>query len=198
MIGIFLLELDLQCRLARHAYDRLEAAAKHWLPPLGTATSDLSRGSPIEVLSECASFLSATAMISKLLFEGSRKGRTAERCANLRKLLGIDQLTQLGSTTVRNALEHFDERLDTHVPDTTKNSLSLSIHLPVDDPKKDALCLRRLDPRSLVLTLVDTDLDLRACIAEVDSIPPFIGPIFERMKTEHLILYPSETSSTTP
>ena len=56
--------------------------------------------------------LSAAANLSKLLWPASRDPVRRERGAWLRKELGIDDTSPMRARTMRDHLEHFDERLE--------------------------------------------------------------------------------------
>ena len=55
------------------------------------------------------------ASLSKLLWPPSTKGKYERRGKKLRAALGITEESPLKSRLVRNAMEHFDERLDDYL-----------------------------------------------------------------------------------
>lgn len=117
-------ELDFQIRLMTIAWRELA----HWSqmivsqpdPPEGSPSYDKDIAAKTEASDRCClylrSFLSAAANISRVLWpgrtrSGDKSGWADRRASQLRRILRID--TSLFSTrAVRDALDHFDERLD--------------------------------------------------------------------------------------
>lgn len=119
--------------------------------------------------------LTAAAQISKLLWADTGRDWSAERIAfahdrarALRDVIRPDTLLQ--QRAVRNAVEHFDERLD---------------HLFYTDPKANVMdwnvmpksmisidngnWLRNLDPTTMTYSALDKDVDLNALYRAVES-----------------------------
>ncbi len=106
---LFLREVDLQCRYAWNAYTQL------W--------------SSVQILHHDAafyfvhSFLSHSALVSKLLWpvptgSADRKRRMRERGEALRGFLHLTDGGLLANRSLRNSLEHYDERLQDWVAET--------------------------------------------------------------------------------
>src|SRR5205814_202329 len=129
--SMFLLELSTQCQFAKECDRRLRDSAPDWYT---NATSEKFAQAmpPRDIMINCTAFLSAAAVISKLLFAGHRRDKSiVRRCERLRKLLNINNsgLPVLRNMAVRNRFEHVDERLDEVLPSFTKGSFSaLSVH----------------------------------------------------------------------
>jgi len=177
--AMFLLELNTQCSLAEHAFNRLKVTATGWL---GNATPEefTNANSPLEIVSWSTSFLSAVAVIGKILFPGKRKNPIPERCQCLRQLLEIDQLPALSNFAVRNSFEHVDERLDLHLRDFTQgsfNPISVTEKLP-----SDALVLKRFDPRRLAISFVNDEIELELCMTEINEIKSRIEHAFKKLQ----------------
>src|SRR5207244_1291781 len=93
---------------------RLIHAAPGWRTK-ATSTQFANRTAIRDIMIDCTAFLSAAAVISKMLFSGGRRNtKIVRRCERLRQLLGIRQhdLPLLRNLAIRNAFEHVDERLD--------------------------------------------------------------------------------------
>lgn len=85
-----------------------------------------------EVFRALHSFLTHTANISRLLFPTGQKGDVAqERGIHLREVLDVDDNSPISDRSLRNHLEHYDERLDKwaqSVSGATKSIATDNIH----------------------------------------------------------------------
>src|SRR5262245_21154645 len=166
---MFLQELHWQCSLAEHAFNRLKVTTTGWLEN-ATPEEFENAGAPLEIFSWCTSFLSAVAVIGKILFPGKRKRHhIPERCQCLRQLLEIDQLPTLSNFAVRNAFEHVDEHLDKHLKDFTPMRTFEPMSV-TEKPPSDTLVLKRFDPRRLAIVFVDDQIELEPCMMEITEI----------------------------
>jgi hypothetical protein len=74
-----------------------------------------------------ADFLNHAAVVSKILSpSGNRRSRS--RAEHLRQYLGIEQGEPILGRTLRNHLEHIDERIDSWVSDLER--FSIRLHIP--------------------------------------------------------------------
>ena len=159
---IYFVELMTQCALAKHAYSRLAEYTRVQLD----RDYDVKKArplTPIEVIADCTVFLSAAAVIAKLLFP--RESSAGARALDLRTKLGVNSLPHLNSTAVRNSFEHIDERLDRIVRDH-KGQEVCQIHVARQQPQQSVV-LKRFDPNCLSLSFLGDTLDLRACHSEL-------------------------------
>lgn len=140
------------------------------------------------------SILAASSMISKLLWpnpspvdrhcqkligepEQQRK-RTINRGKSLRKILvqKTDDTQPIEhNRTVRNAFEHFDERLDIFVHDEASGSRTVVdrniipksvININGAEPRH----LRRIDPTTVSISVLDNSVDLRPLVTLIERI----------------------------
>jgi hypothetical protein len=168
----FLMELLIQCKIARRAYSVLAEfsraeVAKDW---------DAIRARPmgaIEVMAECAVFLSSAGIIAKVLFPGERSStRSKLRGTELRSKLCVTDFPNLSSTSVRNSFEHIDDRLDTIIRDYNNHSIC-QIHVAIEEPA-NVVMLRRFDPVELTISFLGDTLDLKRCNDEITELQNLI------------------------
>lgn len=194
--SLYIWELALQCRIAEHAFARLQEYARVQV------VRDYSNSHPhaetaVELLADCSTFLSAAGVIAKLMFSGADAGPerlranrslavAAKRSAALRELLLIDQLPSLRSLGVRNAFEHVDERLDRMLQENRSDKF-VWMHLGRDTPPP-GLVLKRLDPHTLQLSYLDVALNLRECHTEIQMINSHLGAAHEKVRSSVTLL----------
>lgn len=180
--SMFLLELSTQCQFAKECDRRLRDAAPAWYT---NATSEqfATAMPPRDIMITCTAFLSAVAVISKLLFAGRReKRKIARRCKRLRELLNINDngLPVLRNMAVRNRFEHVDERLDKVLASFTKGSFNaLSVHEKEPDAKK--VVLKRFDPKKLTISFTDAKISLIECMLEILQVEGKIEAAFKKL-----------------
>jgi hypothetical protein len=181
--AVFLLELSLQCNLAKDAFQRLEEGTQGWQEG---EWSPHNRATPLELVSRSIVFLSAAAMISKILFGARNKPKVEERASGLRQLLEVDSetLPLLSSRGTRNNLEHLDERLDAYFEGFTKGAFSYGIHIQETDPKEGMFVPRRIHPRSLIFTAAGESIDLRSCMNEIEVLEEKIYGAYSKLKED--------------
>lgn len=175
-------ELHTQCMLIQRAATQLENGADHWIK--------LSRGEdfdrkfpPLDILAWCTVCLAGMTAIRRLIIGGKDSPTAARRRLALRRLLDDPHLPNIGSATVRNSWEHFDERLDTLIPTISGGSLS---HLRVAPGAPDAaiIALRRFDPLTLTIYFVDQEVLLRPAVAEVGMLRARLDQAMLRLHDE--------------
>jgi hypothetical protein len=115
------------------------------------------------------STVSALGNISKVFFPS--RGRNP-RCAQMRRLFGVSDTSLLGDRKVRNALEHFDERVDTWAATSQQHNFAdRNVFTPGGivglDPSDFA---RNFDPSTTVISVFGDSVDLRAVIAEARKV----------------------------
>lgn len=180
----------MQCQMAGHAYERLSEQARCEIQ------RDFSSRKPrplntVELLADCTVFLSAAAVIAKILFSGAdpKNGKaltskslktSAIRCERLRGLLGFQNLPTLRSLGVRNAFEHIDERLDRLLTQNTPVKL-VQYHL-TRHPPPDGLVLKRFDPQNISISYLDERLDLQACFSEIKLVEAGVAKAHDRIR----------------
>lgn len=140
ILSLYMREITFQVYVARSAYARMKDSVAM---PDG--------GGILATFAGIQSLLGAGAMVSKLLWPPkSAKELGAQRGAALRACLDItDDFSVLRSREVRNALEHFDERLDSFIAEGNYIFVDSNIGLI-------EMFLRMLPPGTKVLRHVDT------------------------------------------
>lgn len=122
--------------------------------------------------------LVSAANISKLLWPNNNKKKsdviraiTAERGSSLRKIFDINEDSILKSKRVRNAFEHYDEKLDewqieskNHIYIDSNIGNKNSIKIDTDQP---TAYMRNFDPESKVLTFRDEEYDTLKIATEI-------------------------------
>jgi hypothetical protein len=142
------------------------------------------------------SFLSAVAMISKLLWPApiprdhvdgtslsaeekrDAKQRAKVRGETLRRELGeaeVDALSNLQSKEVRNGLEHFDERLDQYLYEAGENAniIDRNIMSPgsiVINSNTSPLTLRNIDPTEKIISVLGDRTNMQSLMSSVDQL----------------------------
>jgi hypothetical protein len=91
---------------------------------VGRMNEMLTEGNPAPFFREAQGFLSHAAAISRILWPPQVKGRAKntrakDRGEHLRAVLGVSDNHPLRTRTLRDHLEHFDERLDQWSQETT-------------------------------------------------------------------------------
>lgn len=172
---LFLLELDTQCKLVEKCSSQLELASLYWIQ-LEQGIDDGLSISPIEIIASCVTCLSAMAAIKRLLFS-TKNNASKRRCTLVMDILGHPDLPSLRSLDVRNAWEHFDERLDELCCTELPNSIS-PIYVSAKVPANDTLALRRFDPIDLTISYIDKSILLRPCLVEIQRLKTCIRDAF--------------------
>lgn len=154
-------ELRVQCTLAKHAYEEL---VQYSLSVDKNTRSRLTYGNaPVALIGHCVGFLSAVAVISKVLFPAERHARN--RGERLRARLSITDLPEVRSRSVRNAFEHVDEKIDRlSVPESDDRIFLMDTNEGGSD---GPIVLKRFDPASRTIQFLGETIDVEACYAEV-------------------------------
>jgi hypothetical protein len=167
--GVFLFEIESQCRLAAVFANQL-----HEL----TDDENLTSSSPTwtdEVWAAVQGILAAAAMLNKLLW--GQAGKFAAERAELRDMLGVEDDSPLGDPDVRNDFEHFDERLVHFVekaiaegrPPNNISFRGLGDKLGVD------LVLHHFDFQTGIVSFRDHETSLHDILDEIRRILPLIA-----------------------
>jgi hypothetical protein len=184
-VVIFLEELKLQYLIAEKSWDELKQAAVTWT---GHGIPKLNDITPAgDIIADCIVFLSAVGVMSKILYEGSRKEPIPTRCRKLRNLLEVDELQYLKNLSIRNSFEHVDERIDSFVsPLVDKDFLIEIVSVSPNAPKDGTTYFKRFDPNKLSILFGDEEFDLQKCMAEISLIKSQI-PIAIRKLEDNIV-----------
>jgi hypothetical protein len=108
----YVAEIRRQCAHALNALIHVDEAmkAKQEIARSETPNIAAANGWHMEVFRNLHSFLTHASNVSRLLFPPRRDGN--KRAEHLRSLLGVDDTNPLKSRTLRDHLDHYDERLD--------------------------------------------------------------------------------------
>jgi hypothetical protein len=163
---IYLQEVITQAEFARVALDQLSQALQEGVN--GNA----------KIWASTQSLLASAAMISKLLWpsppstkaDGSqldspdarRRSFTIDRGKDLRRRLGVKAQPILQSRQVRNAFEHFDERLDGHIDagNSFRNDRNVGPRSLFAVGRPRFMALRHLDPEVPSVSVLDAEVNL--------------------------------------
>lgn len=206
--GLFLAAIEAETRTALRADDRLDPllaalAAFSSDPPEDTSDEDWEAADlalsnerwniVLDVWAELFLLLSATANVSKMFnLSGPAKGRAVPvaRALRLRELLDIED-PRAWSRDVRDALEHFDERLDNWLADDPLYWADRMVAPAAevagqrwmdptpDDPGRTSpmRVLRNLDPETLVVDVFgpadgrrETSVSLREVVIRIRAL----------------------------
>lgn len=143
---------------------------------LATKLAALGRGAISEVFSNAQSVANAAAMIAKILWPRVQKtsGETDEewvrrkalagmRGPALRKMLDLAGSSPLQNKDVRNAIEHFDERLDRRLASRDRNIVMFTMGPPnavVFEGADKPLYLHHYDPATSIYTVLESQLNI--------------------------------------
>jgi len=160
---LFLDRLEQQCKRARVAFDRLNRLVR----------ASPARDTP--ELYECVdSLVSQAGKISRFLFPGrpqkcTGKEHVKDRAARLRHALAVQEDSILKSRTVRDHLDHFDERLHGRDPTTelvVMGNIGPAGAISVANP----VWLDHFDPATLTVSYGSDRLDLRKLMDEINRL----------------------------
>lgn len=182
MIATYAGEVEWQCYFAILAADRYNECMVRYLQ------KDFGVREHLEAYSSAQGILTAAAAISKLLWVSMPKdapadsGMTQEeyserrsfslrRASALRSALEVSGNSILQSRQVRNAVEHYDERLDSFymfkdgpLMDANIGPLKRMTNLPREN------ILRHLDPDTGEVSVLDKAIRLQDLLAAIDEI----------------------------
>jgi hypothetical protein len=193
--SLYLWELTIQCGIAKHAYDNLRERSQIQLKR--GRLNGVQRLPPGHLFADCAAFMSAAAVISRILFSGARASDerlrddrrlriAARRSAALRELLALRQLPTLQSLRVRNAFEHIDERLDQEMRDRPSGHF-VSINT-TGGHTAGARTLKRFDPRDLSISYLTDNLSLTDCMEEITCVRESLDSAYPRARKDKALL----------
>jgi hypothetical protein len=120
--------------------------------------------------------LGALANISKIFFPASDRSRTRSqtkrRGCQMREAYGVRDDSLMKERALRDAFEHFDERMDRWFRDSQDhNFLDRNISVPGAITGADpGDYLRHFDPQANVVSVLGDALDLQALVREVEQV----------------------------
>jgi hypothetical protein len=120
-----------------------------------------------------------------LIHDGKNNPKAKKRSTVLCELLGSPALPAIASVTVRNSWEHLDERLDDLLPSMKSGAISI-IHVAAQDRAPSPVALKRLDPRTLTIYVMDDGVALRPATSEIALIHASL-PAAQQRLTEEII-----------
>jgi hypothetical protein len=191
--SVYLRELARQCEFALFAIGRLNAA----LQSLGQPNSQAAQ---TEVFRSLHSFLAHASNASRILWPPSarrrkgesdgifkmRRARTEERGRTLRNTVGLDDGTPLKDRTLRDHLEHFDERIaEWDETSERKNYVQDTIGPPnaiVGIDPGDAM--RWYDPTTNHYLFRGERFDMQALASAIDRLKPIADVAAEAARRE--------------
>ncbi len=154
----------MQCALAKHSYARLLEYARVQMQR-DYASKKGRANTPIEVVADCVTFLSAAGVIAKILFPTSTRSRAKIRGPNLRRLLKVPDSLQLNSTLIRNAFEHIDDRIDEVIQKHSGQEIAL-LHVARPKPKSP-IVMKHFDPDTVSLSFLGKSIALGTYYSEI-------------------------------
>jgi hypothetical protein len=211
---VYFTEIEMQCLFALHGIGVVndtnsviikatEGKTNQGVSVLHTMRDECSEQEYIEIVSKLFSsihsFLTHTSNVSKLLWPptggGDKQGRKdrKERGKVLRRILGLTGDNALKNRSLRDHLEHFDERMDTwrkSVGDAKKIKYKDYVVAPastlkersqVENPLGVSAEMRRFDPMSNTFTFRGEDFDLQKLEADTRELLKVVREVKERM-----------------
>lgn len=179
-------ELDIQCLVAGRTFLRIEEGSEGWRL---RALDRPDTAAPAELLALCSVFFSTCGVIHKMSFASPEAppSRHARR-EKLRNLIGLKELPDIRrAMRLRNALEHFDERLDRALEQRTA-SIWESVRIDDQPPTADSVTTRWLRPSTLEFHCMGDSASIRACVAEADALRIKVEAGRVRLTSEHVVL----------
>ncbi|MBO1267808.1 hypothetical protein [Arthrobacter cavernae] len=195
MIKIYLIEVMRQRDFARHSLDRYISARDNF------KADAFTYGDIVEMYAAAQALLTSAAQISKLLWvvmpkrkpSGSglsdeqyaaKRSFTLARAKAVRKVLNVSDDSILKNRQVRNAVEHFDERIDSHILDGAVqlvDSNVCSVHeLGGIDPIN---MLRHIDPYTNRVSVLDDGTSLTELWSAIQSIGSAAATHHDNLRT---------------
>ena len=184
--SVYFGEIVRQVQAAKMSADLLNSA-------LAAASADAEEQLAV-VFFAAQGMLTAGALVSKILWmsqpqrpdgcrcpqlpsEKEKAMRAKRRCKELRDELGIkDQMQELSSRRVRNAFEHFDDRIDTFFADGNTWYFdrivgpSNTVVVRNEGIDRAVKYMRRFDPEKVELSVLDDSISLQALLDALDDI----------------------------
>ncbi len=164
-----LIELHIDCIEAEHAIKRFRTGCRN--ERLMLRGRSFSRAfTPGDILAWAFACLGAFNRIRLMLYEGGRTDRAVvTRCKFLQDMLNHPDLKHICARAVRNAWEHFDERLDKIIAGPRPKRYSHESISP-DPPDPETLVFRRVDPVRLTIHVLDQEIPIAPCLHEVRAL----------------------------
>lgn len=175
---VYLQELDTQCTFAINAINGLNNV----MPRLNAGDVDQPTRNTLhkEVFRTLHSFLIHSSNASKLLWPSSRKAKP--RGAHLRDILNIKDTHPLKNRTLRNHLEHFDERLDDWAETSVNRNYAQDLIMPRNafagfDPKD---CMRWYDPSAKEMIFRGSTFNIVEILDGLADVKTRIVPVLKK------------------
>jgi hypothetical protein len=157
--SVYLIEILAQCRNALRAERAMQRAARALTA--GKVKGDAARRRIGALFDDAADFLSHAANVSKLLSPSTRADHCVARGRHLRTVLNLTQQHALADRTLRNHLEHYDERIDDWAAKDPQH-LADGIIGPAVQGVPDSNTMRRYDPATGSFVFRGQAFDLNA------------------------------------
>lgn len=150
----------------RYASGRAQAAFARF------AAAAEARASDAEIVASAHEALGHAAALSRFFFPVDKKPLTRARAANLRKSFAVGDNSPLVDRELRNALEHFDERLDDYLLGDIVGYIFPGPMVGDADLADEAIghIFRLVDPETQTFVLLGRKHDFGAMRCEVDRI----------------------------
>jgi hypothetical protein len=161
---VYLLELIQQCHYAQHAVQRMNEFLKN--------------GNPVEFFREAGHFLQHSSTVSRILWpSGSKsqqkKKRAEERGLYLKSTLAVADGHILQSRSLRDHLEHFDERLDEWAETSAHKKLADNLIGPrsaLGSAVKDGEIMRMYDPTKKEVVFMGKKFEMQTLVNGVEDV----------------------------
>jgi hypothetical protein len=191
-ISVYLREADTQCRLVIGAVvalnNAMEAASRESGGPTDWQRFEFVQG---EIFRSLHSLLTHASNVSRLFWPPAGKGAVAqkreERGRLLRQRVGLpDDSHPLKTRTLRDHLEHFDERID-HWRET---SVRKNYAQDLVGPKgmivglEETDMMRWYDPSQKRFMFRGESFDIQGLVAALDQLRPLLKPAAEAAEAE--------------
>lgn len=154
--AVYLTEIQTQCCFALHAVRGINQAMA-----LCEADASHHHTLHLEVFRQMHSFLTHSSNVSKLLWPVASASQ--ERGSALRTLLGVPEASCLKDRTLRNHLDHYDERLDAWRKQDQRLIISDCNIGPKDmiEGVDDTGAMRNYDPAKKIFSFRGEDYDIQ-------------------------------------
>ena len=120
--------------------------------------------------------LGHTAAISKYFWPARKGALYAQRGQQLRTVYGIDDTSPLQNREVRNAIEHFDERLDKFMKSFPTGTIYPSYIGSRAKAEADSICcFRAYFIDNQVFRILDTEIHMPPILKEIGRIQELLG-----------------------
>jgi len=186
---LYLREADTQCRLAIGAVVGLNNALNATPDnPDGSTNWDRFRVIQGEIFRSVHSLLTHVSCLSRLLWPPASQGasgKAQQRGAALREKLGLaDDGHTLKKRTLRDHLEHFDERIDDWCESSVRKNYAQDIVAPRGGISglEDTDIMRWYDPERTVFTFRGDEFNIQELVASVEELRPLLAAALESIE----------------